>query len=59
MKLLKNGYTILRRDATQLKIKMKTPLQNEWHHLKAMFANRHQLDNRMDDLLTDHKIIED
>lgn len=58
-KLLSIGFTILRRDSSNLKIKMKTPMQREWHQLKAMFANRHQLDKRMDELLSDNKIIED
>lgn len=58
-KLLRIGFSILRRDSTNLKIKMKTPMQIEWHLLKETFANRHQLEKRMDDLLTDSKIIED
>lgn len=58
-KLLRIGFSILRRDSTNLKIKMKTPMQVEWHSLKGMFANRHQLDKYMEDLLKDNKIIED
>lgn len=58
-KLLNIGFSILRRDIINLKIKIKTPMQREWHLFKESFTNINQLNKRMDELLTDNKIIQD
>lgn len=59
LKLLKKGFTIIRADNLNLKIKHKTAGNYEWQTLEKDFKSKAALRRRMDELLSISSIIED
>ncbi|MEE6129099.1 hypothetical protein V2E39_16990 [Chryseobacterium arthrosphaerae] len=59
LKLLKKGFTIIRADDLNLKIKHKTGKNYEWQTLEKDFKSKAALRRKMDELLTLNTIIED
>ena len=58
-KLLKAGFTIIRADNENLKIKHKTKNVTNWTTYEHDFDSKAELRRRMDELLKLTKIIED
>lgn len=59
LKIIKAGFTILRADNENLKIKHKTKNVHDWTTYESGFKSKAELRRRMDDLLKLTKIIED
>lgn len=59
LKLLKAGFTVIRADNENLKIKHKTKNVTDWTTYESGFNSKAELRRRMDDLLKLTKIIED
>ncbi len=59
LKLLKRGFTIIRADNENLKIKHKTVKNHDWQTLEKDFKSKAALRRKMDELLTINTIIED
>lgn len=59
LKITKAGFTIIRADNENLKIKHKTKNVIDWTTYESGFKSKAELRRRMDDLLKLTKIIED
>lgn len=59
LKLLKAGFTVIRADNENLKIKHKTKNVIDWTTYESGFKSKAELRRRMDELLKLTKIIED
>lgn len=59
LKLIKAGFTIIRSDNENLKIKHKTKNVNDWKTYESGFNSKVELRKRMDELLKLTKTIED
>lgn len=59
LKLLKKGFTIIRADNENLRIKHKSRANTEWQTLEKDFKSKAALRRKMDELLTINTIIED
>lgn len=61
LKLLKAGFTIIRADNINLKIKCKSYFNktNEWTTLEKDFTSKAAVRRKMDELLENKKTIED
>ncbi|ROH98307.1 hypothetical protein EGI16_21760 [Chryseobacterium sp. G0240] len=59
LKLLKKGFTIIRADNENLRIKHKSRTNTEWQTLEKGFESKAALRRKMDELLKLSTIIED
>jgi hypothetical protein len=59
LRLIKVGFTIIRADNENLKIKHKTKNVTNWTTYESDFKSKAELRRRMDELLRLSKIIED
>ena len=59
LKLLKKGFTIIRADNENLRIKHKSRINTEWQILEKDFKSKAALRRKMDELLTINTILED
>lgn len=59
LKLIRQGFTIIRADIENKLIKCKTNQQNNWHTLDKGFTSIAAMRRAMDVLLKDSTIIED
>lgn len=59
LKLLKAGFTIIRADNINLKIKCKTSSNPEWTTLEKDFTSKAAVRRKMDEMLKMTAIIED
>lgn len=58
-KLITEGFTIIRADNNNLKIKYKDSIRKDWATLEKDFKSKAELRRRMDTLLELNRIIED
>ena len=59
LKLLKAGFTIIRKEETAMKIKFKTKEYREWRTLSGGYTSKASLQKEMDRLLESSDIVED
>lgn len=59
LKLLNAGFTIIRKNETDLCIKYKSRDAPDWRILAKGFASRAALNRRMNEFLIDEKTVED
>lgn len=58
-KLIRAGFTIIRKDEVNLTLKAKVVGQSEWHTLYKGFKSKAAMQREVDHLLTFEKFVED
>jgi hypothetical protein len=59
LKVIRNGFTIIRKDEVNLRLKFKNTLAPEWRNTEIKYSSKRALKDHVKELLEDSYFIED